>query len=85
MNSLADIAKLLRAARTLLGLRQDELAKRARVSRQMVARIERAGKGVPFDAVESVKAALENEGVEFFPSTASHGPAIALRKSRAES
>lgn len=80
MDSLNDIAGLMRAGRALLDLRQDELADRAKVSRQMVARIENAGKGIPFDAVEKVRSALEKEGVEFFPSTATHGPAIALRK-----
>lgn len=84
MDTLTDIARLLRAARALLGLRQDELAARARVSRQMVARIEQADKGVPFDAVERVRAALEKEGVTFFPSTATYGPGIAQRKSVAE-
>jgi transcriptional regulator with XRE-family HTH domain len=80
MDSLVEIAKVLRAARMLSGLRQDELAVRAHISRQMVARIENAGKGIPFDAVENVKAALEEAGVDFFPSTMSHGVSIALRR-----
>lgn len=80
MDSLGDIAGLLRAARALLDIRQDELAKRANVSRQMVARIERAGKGITFEAIEKVRTALERDGIEFFPGTATHGPAIAKRK-----
>ena len=80
MDSLGDIAGLLRAARALLDIRQDELAKRANVSRQMVAHIERAGKGSTFEAIEKVRIALERDGVEFFPGTATHGPAIAKRK-----
>lgn len=80
MDSLGDIAELLRAARALLGMRQDELAKNAHVSRQMVARIESGGKGVTFEAIEKVRAALERNGVDFFPGTATHGPAIARRK-----
>jgi transcriptional regulator with XRE-family HTH domain len=80
MDSLSDIAGLLRAGRALLNLRQDQLAKRAKVSRQMVARIESAGKGIPFEAIEKVRSALERDGIEFFPSTTTHGPAIALRK-----
>lgn len=80
MDSLDDIAELLRAARALLGIRQDQLAERARVSRQMVARIESGGKGVTFETIEKVRAALEREGVEFFPGTAANGPAIARRK-----
>lgn len=82
MDSLSDISALLRAARALLGLPQAELARRAKVSRQMVARIENAGRGVRFDAIHTVRAALEREGVEFFPGTATHGPAIALRKNK---
>jgi hypothetical protein len=46
----------------------------------MVARIERAGKGITFEAIEKVRIALERDGVEFFPGTATHGPAIAKRK-----
>jgi transcriptional regulator with XRE-family HTH domain len=85
MDSLSDIARLLRAARALAKLRQDELAKHARVSRQMVARIEKAGKGIPFEAIEKVRRALERKGIEFFPATATHGPAIALRKEKKSS
>jgi transcriptional regulator with XRE-family HTH domain len=80
MDSLSDIARLLRAARALLDLRQDQLAEQAKVSRQMLARIESAGKGIPFDAIAKVRSALEKDGVDFFPATATHGPAIALRK-----
>ena len=80
MDSLDDIAKNLRAARAMLGLRQDELAERAKVSRQMVARIESAGKGIPFDAVEKIRIALQREGVEFLPPSDTHGPGVALRK-----
>jgi|ThiBio_1000_plan_1041568.scaffolds.fasta_scaffold20994_3 transcriptional regulator with XRE-family HTH domain len=82
MDSLSDIAGLLRAARALADLSQNELADRAKVSRQMVARIENAGKGIPFEAIEKVRNALEREDVEFFPATATHGPAIALRKGK---
>jgi transcriptional regulator with XRE-family HTH domain len=80
MDSLSDIARLLRAARALLDLRQDQLAERAKVSRQMLARIESAGSGIPFDAIAKVRSALEKDGVDFFPATATHGTAIALRK-----
>ncbi len=46
----------------------------------MVARIESVGKGIPFEAIEKVRSALEKEGIDFFPATTTHGPAIALRK-----
>lgn len=72
----------LRAGRALLGFRQDEVARRAGVSRQMVARIENSGKGMTVDAVEKVRSALEKAGVDFFPATATHGPAIALRREK---
>ncbi len=85
MESLSDIVGLLRAARALLDLRQDELAKRANVSRQMVARIEKAGKGVTFEAIDKVRSALERDGIEFLPATGTHGPAIARRKTEAKS
>jgi len=84
MDSLKDIAGTLRAARAMLGLSQDEVAKQAKVSRQMLARIEAAGRGIGYDAVERVRETLERRGVDFFPSTSSHGPAVALRKDRAD-
>ena len=39
----------------------------------MVARIESVGKGIPFEAIEKVRSALEKEGIDFFPATTTHG------------
>jgi len=80
VDTLNDIAGALRAARSLLDIRQDQLADRAGVTRQMIARIEQAGEGISLETIQKVKTALEMAGVDFFPSTATHGPAIALRK-----
>jgi transcriptional regulator with XRE-family HTH domain len=80
METYDDIAKSIRAARALLGLRQDELAERANVSRQMVARLEKAEKGVKIETYEKIRSALAREGVEFLPESDTLGPGVALRK-----
>lgn len=67
----------------MLELSQEELAGRAGISRQTVVRIEAGGKGVAIDAVEKVRTALERAGAMFLPSTAEHGPGVALRKGKA--
>ena len=66
----------------MLELSQEELAGRAGISRQTVVRIEAGAKGVAVDAVEKVRAALERSGAMFLPSTAEHGPGVALRRAR---
>lgn len=73
---------LIRAARALLRLRQDQLAELANVSRQTIVRIESLKKGIPVDSVEKIRAALEEAGVEFLSSTPDRGPGIALRKKK---
>jgi len=82
MESLFEMLALLRAARALVGLTQEELANRAGISRQMLARIEAAGSGIQVAAVEKVRKALQREGVEFLPSTPDHGPGVAMKKRR---
>ncbi|MCT7375887.1 helix-turn-helix transcriptional regulator [Chelativorans sp. EGI FJ00035] len=74
----------MRVARVALELSQEDLAKRAGVGRQTVIRIEAGGKGVAFDVVDKVRGALEKAGVVFLPSTAEHGPGIALRRKKIE-
>jgi DNA-binding XRE family transcriptional regulator len=81
MESFAETIRLMRVARAMLELSQEELAELAGVGRQTIVRIEAGGKGVAFDAVDRVRAALEKEGVIFLPSTSDHGPGIARRKS----
>jgi predicted transcriptional regulator len=77
---LPEIIGVLRAGRALLGFRQDELAVRAGVSRQTIARIEATGKGIPYETFEKVKRALENAGVVFIDSEAERGPGVAMRR-----
>jgi DNA-binding XRE family transcriptional regulator len=81
MDSFSETIRMMRVARALLELSQEELAKRAGDGRQTIVRIEAGGKGVAFDAVDKVRGALEKAGVVFLPSSAEHGPAIALRRS----
>lgn len=81
MEPFSETIRMMRVARFLLGLSQEELAELAGVGRQTIVRIESGGKGVAFDIVERVHAALERSGVVFLPSSADHGLAIALRKS----
>ncbi|WP_352775370.1 helix-turn-helix domain-containing protein [Mesorhizobium sp. M0571] len=83
MESFSETIRMMRVARALLELSQEELAERAGVGRQTIVRIEAGGKGVAFDVVDRVRTALERAGVMFLPSTADHGPAIALRKPEA--
>lgn len=80
MESFAETIRLMRVARAMLELSQEELAELAGVGRQTIVRIEAGGKGVAFDAVDRVRAALEKAGVIFLPSTSDHGPGIARRK-----
>jgi transcriptional regulator with XRE-family HTH domain len=80
MDEFSDTMASLRAARALVGLRQEALSDLAGVSRQMIVRIENGDKTVPVSALEKVKAALEKAGVAFLPETAELGRAIALRK-----
>lgn len=82
MEPFSETIRMLRVARALLELSQESLAERAKVSRQTIVRIEAGGKGVAFDVVERVRSALEDAGAVFLPSTAEHGPAVALRKPR---
>ncbi|MFD2053749.1 helix-turn-helix domain-containing protein [Mesorhizobium calcicola] len=80
MESFADTIRMMRVARALLELSQEDLAELAGVGRQTIVRIEGGGKGVAFDVVDRVRTALEKEGVVFLSSTADHGPGIALRR-----
>ncbi len=55
----------IRAARALLRLGQDDLARRANVSAATVRRAEAGGAGVSADTVEGLRRALERAGAEF--------------------
>lgn len=71
---------LLRAARALLGLRQEELAQRAGVTRQIVLRIEKGDLGVSRRSAMQVKHALIAAGVVFIPPTADWPAGVGLRR-----
>ncbi len=55
----------IRAARALLRLGQEELARRAGVSSATVRRAEAGATGVSADAVDGLRRALEAAGIEF--------------------
>lgn len=84
MESMYEIMALLRAARALVGLHQQELADRAGVSRQVIVRIEGSERGIQLSAIDKVRKALQREGVVFLPSTSFHGPGIAMKERKEE-
>ena len=84
MGQSSDELALLRAARALLGLRQDQLADRAGISRQMIVRIEKGDLGVSMRTIDKVRTALEIGGIEFVPETESRKRGIAARKAKAD-
>ncbi|MCA0058053.1 XRE family transcriptional regulator [Mesorhizobium sp. M7A.F.Ca.CA.001.09.2.1] len=85
MESVDDIARQFRAARALLDIRQDNVAELAKVSRQMVARIESADKSVPHDAIEKIWKAFEQKGVIFLEATDTYGPPVTLKRTKPKS
>ena len=74
----------LRAARSLLGWSQTELAKRAGLSLPTVKRVERedgSGPNVSEEARNKLRATLEKAGVEFISENGG-GPGVRLRKAK---
>ncbi len=80
MDSTTEIMTLLRAARALLGLNQDQLAERSGVSRQIVVRIEKCEGNVLVDSIGKVRSALEAEGVVFIEANSERGPGVAMNR-----
>jgi transcriptional regulator with XRE-family HTH domain len=72
----------VRAARSLLGWSQTELARRAGLSRETVKRVEApTDLNVSYDARAKLQRALEDGGVEFIPGNGG-GPGVRLKKWR---
>lgn len=80
MDSISDITRLLRAARVLLGLSQEELAELSGVSRQIIARMERGEGNVLAESIRQIRSTLEDQGIVFIPSDKSRGPGVAERR-----
>ncbi|GLS75738.1 helix-turn-helix domain-containing protein [Oharaeibacter diazotrophicus] len=71
----------LRAARSLLGLSQPDVATAAGVSTMTVKRAEGSGKpAASAEAVTAIRAALEAAGVEFIPENGG-GAGVRLKRS----
>ena len=74
-------AAQIRAARALLGWRQDDLAKAAKVGLATVARIEQ-GEGMVqgnFSTITRIQQALERQGISFI-ADAGDGVGVRLQK-----
>ncbi len=72
----------IRAARSLLGLSQDELAQRACISVVTVKRLEAAGTEIRGSAQTTarIQKALESCGIVFIDQDKERGPGVRLRK-----
>lgn len=80
MDSISEITRLLRAARSLLGLSQEEFAGLAGVSRQIIARMERGEDDIVAESIQRVRSALEEQRIVFIPSEKGRGPGVAERR-----
>jgi Helix-turn-helix. len=73
--------ELLRAARVLLDMKAEDLAKKAGVSKRSLVRIE-ACESVSLETAIRVQQALEREGIEFLLETKVRGPGLSIRKGK---
>ena len=71
--------QFLKAARVLLGLEQEELARLASVGRRTLAGIERGESAGSARTLTAIQEALEEKGIVFLPSTLRSGPGLRLR------
>lgn len=76
--STAIIPAQIRAARSLVNWSQQQLAEAAQVAISSVRDIEGERRAADVGTVSNVRRALENEGVEFLPSTSQFGPGVRL-------
>ena len=72
----------VRAARSLLGISQDELSRSASISVITVKRIEAAGTDLKGTAqtMASIQRALESKGIIFIDQDDKQGPGVRLKK-----
>jgi len=80
MDTISEMMDVIRAARTLLVMSQEELAQRSGVSRATIQRIETGDEGTAWKQIEKVRLALEDSGIEFLPSAPGRGPAVAIKR-----
>ena len=74
-------AAQIRAARALLNINQEELAKIASVHVATIRRLETAtGVRGAADTLWKLQDALERKGVEFIPEEAGRGPGVRLKQ-----
>lgn len=73
-------ASQMRAARSLLGWTQQQLADKALVSLNAVARLEQEKGDARISTVLKVKRALEGGGIQFLFATDSEGIGVRLKK-----
>jgi transcriptional regulator with XRE-family HTH domain len=75
-------AREIRAARSLLGWTQLELAEAASVGIATVRRLETAGEEIrgSVETVWKIQTALESAGIEFIPSEGGKGPGVRLKE-----
>jgi transcriptional regulator with XRE-family HTH domain len=76
------VPETCKAARAMLGLSQDALAERARVTGLTIRKYEREKTGLAHRTWRAIRAALEREGVIFIDESDDHGPGVMLRKTR---
>ena len=72
-------AELIRAARAMLGLTQQEMADAAGLERRVVARLETGQTNVSMQQFLQIKAAFEERGIEFVPASATYGAGLRWR------
>ena len=75
-----DLARLLRPARSLLGLNVNDLASLSGISRNTILKLERGDLGVSLQALQRAKKSLEAKGVMFLGAQQpAAGPGVCLR------
>jgi transcriptional regulator with XRE-family HTH domain len=75
-------SKILKAARLLLDLTQEEVGKSAGLSGKTVARIESGAAKVTVDTLEAVQRVYERKGVRFLQETDIEGEGLRLPKTQ---